>query len=122
MSHYDDPPELSEEWDDELSGPSRMDRRARVLKAVGIVALLSLVLPGVLITWSTSRATARAACTIAVDYYAPSAVSVDATFDLFPVRTLGWNCHAIMADGASLRVATLGIIPGAPTLRPLTGT
>jgi hypothetical protein len=122
MTHDDIPPELSGEWDDDSPGPSRMDRRRRILKMVGIIALASLVLPGFLVTWSTSNATARVACDIAVRYYAPAAVSSQARFELLPLDTLGWVCHAQMADGFTLRVASLGPIPGQPVLRPLTGT
>lgn len=117
----DIPPELSGEWDDEPAGPSPMARRARMLRAVGIIALASLVLPGVLVTWSTSRATAHAACGIAAAYYAPTAPAWEATFEFVPLQNFGWNCYAYTADGLVLRVATLGIIPGAPTLQPLTG-
>jgi hypothetical protein len=116
------PPELSGEWDDEPAGPSRLDRRRRLLQTVGIIALASLVLPGFLVTWSTSHATARVACEIAVGYYAPAAVGSQARFELLPLDTLGWVCHAQMADGFTLRVASLGPIPGQPVLRPLTGT
>lgn len=122
MRAGEDPPELSGDWDDDDVGPSSMDRRARVLRIIGIVALSSLVLPGILVTWTTSTATARVACEIAVNYYAPAAESSLARFELVPLDTLGWNCHARMADGITLRVASLGPIPGAPTLRPLSGT
>lgn len=116
------PPELAGAWDEEPDRPSRLDRRARVLKGVGIVALASLVLPGFLVTWTTSQRTAQAACSIAVDYYAPSAASSEARFSIFPVRTFGWVCDARMADGTTLPVAALGPIPGSPRLTPLTGT
>lgn len=121
MTPEDFPPELSDEWDEDAR-PSRFARRARLLKMIGLVALASLVLPGILVTWSTTRATATAACQIAVDYYAPAAEHSSARFEVFPVEIFGWTCHAGMADGTSLRVAHLGVIPGWPTLRPLTGS
>jgi len=117
----DFPPELSDEWDDEPSGPSRMEKRARLMKIIGIVALVSMVLPGVLVTWTTSRATAHAACGIAVAYYAPTAPRWQASFDVLPLQNIGWNCYAYTDDGFTLRVAHLGIIPGVPTLQPTTG-
>jgi hypothetical protein len=117
----DFPPELSDEWSDEPAEPSRRKKRARVMKIIGIVALVSMVLPGVLVTWSTSRATANAACGIAVAYYAPSATRWQASFDVFPLRNIGWNCYAQADDGFVLRVSHLGIIPGVPTLQPSTG-
>ncbi len=115
------PPELSGEWEDSSEGPSRMEKRARVLKIIGIIALVSMVLPGVLVTWSTSRATANAACAIAVAYYAPTAPRWQASFDLLPLQNIGWNCYAATDDGFVLRVAHLGIIPGVPPLQPATG-
>jgi len=115
------PPELSDEWDDEPPGPSPMERRARMMKIIGIVALVSMVLPGLLVTWSTSRATANAACQIAVTYYAPTATRWQANFDFLPLGNVGWNCYAYTEDGFVLRVAHLGIIPGVPTLQPSTG-
>jgi len=115
------PPELSDEWDDEPAGPSRMAKRARVMKIIGIVALVSMVLPGVLVTWSTSRGTATAACSVAVAYYAPTAATWQARFDVLPLRQIGWNCYVSTDDGFTLRVAHLGIIPGLPTLQPTTG-
>ena len=115
------PPDLSDEWDDEPTGPSGFQKRARMMKIIGIVALVSMVLPGVLVTWTTSRATANAACQIAVNYYAPSAPRWQARFDVVPLTIVGWNCYAYTDDGFVLRVANVGIIPGAPTLRPATG-
>jgi hypothetical protein len=115
------PPELTGA-DDEPSTPSRMNKRQRTLKVVGIVALASLVLPGILVTWSTSQRTAQAACFMAVDYYAPTATGFEADFQIFPLRTFGWVCHASMADGTTLPVAALGVLPGSPRLTPLTGT
>jgi hypothetical protein len=115
------PPELSDEWDDEPAGPSRLEKRARMMKIVGVVALVSMVLPGVLVTWSTSRATANGACQIAATYYAPSAPRWQANFDFWPLPNIGWNCYAYTDDGFVIRVAHLGIIPGLPPLQPLTG-
>jgi hypothetical protein len=115
------PPELSDEWDDEPVRSSRMEKRARLMKIVGFIALVSMVLPGVLVTWSTSRATAHAACGIAVAYYAPTAPRWQASFNVLPLQNIGWNCYAYTDDGFVLRVAHLGIIPGVPALQPLTG-
>ena len=91
------------------------------MKIVGVIALVSMVLPGVLVTWSTSRATANAACSIAVAYYAPTATRWQANFDVLPFQNFGWNCYVSTDDGFTLRVAHLGIIPGVPPLQPTTG-
>jgi hypothetical protein len=115
------PSELSDDGDDEPARSSYLDKRARMMKIIGIIALVSLVLPGVLVTWSTSRGTANAACTIAVAYYAPTASRWQASFDIAPLDSIGWNCYAYTDDGFVLRVAHLGIIPGLPAMQPLTG-
>jgi hypothetical protein len=122
VSDNDHPPELSDEWDDLPTGEAPWHKRARFLRLIGIIALASLVLPGVLVTWTTSRQAAKIACEIAVSYYAPAADASVARFELLPLDTLGWNCHAVMADGVTIKVASLGPIPGQPTLRPLTGS
>jgi hypothetical protein len=121
MTTRHDPPELSNEWHDDDRPSPRMARRARLLKVVGIIAVASLVLPGVLITWATSQATARAACNMAIEYYAPAAIGSTANFEVFPLSTFGWTCYAVMADGISMPVVSLGPIPGRPTFKPLTG-
>jgi hypothetical protein len=115
------PPELSDEWENEPERPSSIAKKAKLMKIIGIVALVSMVLPGVLVTWTTSRATANAACGVAVAYYAPSASRWQASFDVLPLGHIGWNCYVYTDDGFVLRVAHLGIVPGVPTLQPSTG-
>ena len=108
--------------DDELDRPLYSRRRRNLMRFVVLLAIGALVLPGVIVTWTTQLRTANYACQIAVDYYAPGATSSRASFDLFPTELLGWNCHAVMFDGQEFFVAHLGVVPGAPRLIPLTGT
>lgn len=108
--------------DDETEPPLYSRRRRQVMRFVVLLAIAALVLPGVIVTWSTQVRTADYACQIAVEYYAPGASGSRASFDLFPSELVGWNCHAVMFDGQEFFVAHLGVVPGAPRLIPLTGT
>ena len=121
----DDPIELRE-WPDDpdrdsSAGLSPWERRRRVLRWVSIVAMLALVIPGALGTWSVARNTAAQACRMAVDFYAAPGVPSRIAFDLTDPRLLGWNCYAQAPNGEVL-VAALGLIPGTPRLEPRSGT
>lgn len=107
---------------DESERPLYSRRRRNLMRFIVFLAIGALVLPGVVITWSTQLRTAQYACQIAVSYYAPGATSSRATFALVPADLLGWNCHAVMFDGQEFFVAHLGVVPGAPRLVPLTGS
>jgi hypothetical protein len=109
-------------FDDDLDRPLYSRRRRNLMRFVVLLAIGALVLPGIIITWSTQLRTAQYACQIAVNYYAPGATSSRASFDLLPTELLGWNCHAVMFDGQEFFVAHLGVVPGAPRLVPLTGS
>ena len=108
--------------DDETDRPLYSRRRRNLMRFVVLLAIGALVLPGIIVTWTTQLRTANYACQIAVEYYAPGATSSRASFDLLPTDLLGWNCHAVMFDGQEFFVAHLGVVPGAPRLIPLTGT
>jgi hypothetical protein len=100
----------------------RRPMRRRFMQFVVTLAIAALVLPGVLVTWTTQVRTAQYACQIATAYYAPGATGSDARFSLVPSSLLGWNCYAVMFDQTEMFVAHLGVIPGAPRLVPLTGS
>jgi hypothetical protein len=108
--------------DDDTDPPLYSKRRQSALRFVVVVAIAALVLPGVIVTWSTQLRTAQYACEIAVAYYAPGASSSRASFDVVPADLVGWNCYAVMFDDQEYFVAHLGVIPGAPRLVPLTGS
>lgn len=92
------------------------------MQIVVSIAIAALVLPGVLVTWTTQVRTANYACQIAVAYYAPGATSSQARFSLAEPTIAGWNCYAVMFNSQEFFVAHLGIVPGAPRLIPLTGS
>ena len=109
--------------DSESDGrPLHSARRRRFMRVVVSIAIASLVLPGVLVTWTTQVRTAAYACEIATAYYAPGATSSKADFRLTPAELVGWNCYAVFFDQSEMFIAHLGVIPGAPRLVPLTGS
>lgn len=120
----DDPRELSHP--DDLDGfdderPSPWERRRRLTRAVSVIALLGLIVPGALATWALARSTAASACRLAVDTQADARTPARVAFELDALETLGWNCYALAPTG-EVRVAVLGVIPGAPDLRPRSGS
>lgn len=121
----DDPRELREaDWPDDgdgSDGPSRWERRARVMRIMSIVALVALVVPGALGTWSLAQSTAAQSCRLAVDALADARTPSRVAFELGSPETAGWNCYAVAPTG-EVRVAVLGVIPGAPDLRPRSGS
>ena len=112
---------MSMNFPDDDEPPFRPMRR-RIMRIVVSVAIAALVLPGFIVTWSTQVRTANFACEIAVDYYAPGAKAAKASFSLLNPSIPGWNCYAVMFDGSEEFVAHLGVIPGAPRLRPQSGS
>lgn len=104
--------------DDDEPAPRRL--RTTVMRVVVLIAVLALVLPGVLVTWTTQVRTAEYACQIATDYYAPGASASLARFTITDPELLGWNCFAQMYNDEEIFTAHLGLIPGAPRLIPLT--
>lgn len=110
-----DYPELDEPDD----APLRSDRRKRILRVVALVSMALLVIPGFIGTVVQAQQSARYACEIARVSLAPGAQNSSARFELFPLVTAGWQCYAEFYDGTSVRIATLGPIPGLPRLRPV---
>ena len=121
----DDPRELREaDWPDDGDGYGRspaLRRRAQLVRVVSLVALFALVVPGALSTWALAESTANRACRLAVDAAADARTPSRVAFELGRLETAGWNCYALAPTG-EVRVAVLGVIPGAPDLRPRSGT
>jgi hypothetical protein len=110
-----DHPELDEPDD----APLRSDQRRRILRVVALVSMALLVVPGFIGTVVQAQQSARYACEIARVSLAPGAQNSSARFELFPLVTARWQCYAEFYDGTSIRIATLGPIPGLPRLRPV---
>lgn len=111
---YDDEPELAGYQPHEK--PLRSPHLVTVMRVVVIVGLVSLLLPGLLLTTNTASNTAQRTCAAYTAYLAPEAVGFSARFELFSVAGIGWNCYAEQYDGSETLLKVLGIIPGEPHL------
>lgn len=114
----DDPIELRGAVDDDAGLPA-WERRRRVMRWVALIALVGMLLPTAVGTYSIARSTAEQSCRLAVDFYANERTPSRVVFELLPPDALGWNCYAATPRGDVL-VAVLGLIPGAPNLVPRT--
>ena len=112
----------NENFDDADDRPLHSPARVLGMRIVVSLAIAGLVLPGILITWSTQARTAAYACGIAVAYYAPGASAAHARFQVMDPRLVGWNCYAEGFNSDETFVAHLGVIPGAPRLVPVSGS
>lgn len=101
----------------ELAGyepiPDRPRRRHAhtVMRAVVILAIVGLVLPGVLITVSTAAATAERSCAIYIDELVPTSAGQSVRFELSSPIGPGWNCYSIAFGGQESLVHAFGLIP-----------
>jgi hypothetical protein len=110
----DDPIELRGAVDDDAVVPA-WERRRRVMRWVALIALVGMLLPTAVGTYSIARATAEQSCRLAVDFYADERTASRVAFELRSLDAVGWNCYAVTPSGEVL-VAALGLIPGAPRL------
>jgi hypothetical protein len=118
----DDPRELRDDLaggdDGDHGGDSRVSawqQRQRLLRWVALVALLGMLLPTGLGTYSTARTTAEKSCRMAVDFYASERTPSRVAFELRAPDAVGFTCYAQLSNGDVL-VAVLGLIPGPPRL------
>jgi len=113
----DDPRELRDDLasDEADAGMPAWERRRRVLRWVALIALLGMLLPTGIGTWSMARNTAEQSCRLAVDFYANERTPSRVAFEVLSPDAIGWMCYAQLSSG-DVRVAVLGLIPGAPRL------
>ncbi|MBX9719628.1 MAG: hypothetical protein K2X36_12430 [Microbacteriaceae bacterium] len=118
MSDDDDPIELRGAVDDDAGVPT-WERRRRVMRWIALIALLGMLLPTAVGTYSVARSTAEQSCRLAVDVAANERTPSRVAFELLSPEAMGWTCYAVIPSGDVL-VALLGLIPGAPRLAPRT--
>jgi len=127
MTH-DDPRELDDwnpddgdhaDWEPDDDAPAPWQRRRRLMRAVALVTMLAMIVPGALTAWGVAQSTAERSCRIAVNFYANDRTPSRVAFELGSADTIGWNCYALAPTG-EVRVALLGLIPGPPRLVPAT--
>jgi hypothetical protein len=118
MEYDDDEPELANYVPNEAR-PLRSRRTVAMMRAVVIVGIGCLVLPGVITSVTVAAATADTTCRAWVRYEAPEASGASARFEMFGAGGLGWECYTVGAFGGDRHVASLGIIPISPKLSPV---
>ena len=96
--------------------PLHSRRRTVIFRAVVLLGLVSLVLPGLVTTVSVASATASRSCAVWVHYVIPDAPGSSARFELFGAGGIGWECYSVCAFGGDRHVVSLGLIPGGPRL------
>ncbi|GLU90764.1 hypothetical protein [Agromyces sp. NBRC 114283] len=94
-------------------GPSRWERRRRVIRFTVIVALVAMLAPIVLSTVSVAQSSAARSCAVIVSAYDRDAAGSHVALELFGPGGAGWICYAD-ASGEPRPVANLGLLPGAP--------
>jgi hypothetical protein len=100
------------EYDPGDERPVHSVARQRAMRIIVVIGLLSLVLPGILITASTQISTADAACRIVVAKVAPDSVGSVARFEFAGADGPGWYCYAERFGGDEVLLRSLGLIPG----------
>lgn len=120
MSDDDDPIELRESLDDDHDDRApAWERRRRVMRWVAIIALVGMLLPTAVGTYSIARTTAEKSCRLAVDVVASERTPSRVSFELLSIEAVGWTCYA-QTPGGDVLIALLGLIPGEPQLVPPT--
>ncbi|QNO36916.1 hypothetical protein H4J02_10625 [Protaetiibacter sp. SSC-01] len=103
------PPELAG-YEPGDGGTLRGPRMRRIARIVVLLAVVSLVLPGVLIGVSTAARTAEVACDIVVAGAAPGATP-EARWEWTGAEGPGWYCYASTFGGREVQLRFLGFIP-----------
>ena len=110
----DDEPELAG-YEPTADRPLRHERVRTMMRAIVVVSLVALVLPGILSSLAIANRTAQASCAAYTQYYAPMATESITRFEVFGAA-LGWNCYAEQFGGDEVLIANLGLIPGGAKL------
>jgi len=83
----------------------------RVMRIMIVAGIVSLVIPGVLVTIGVQQATADRVCAAVVAARAPGQVPAPRFEALGPAGP-GWYCYSRALDGDELLLESLGLIPG----------
>ena len=96
--------------------PLRSKRTVLMMRVVVVLALVGLVLPGIVTTFSVAASSAQSACGVWVAYSVAGQSGADARFEVFGPGGIGWECYSDGAFGGDEHIASLGLIPGPPRL------
>jgi hypothetical protein len=112
---HDDEPELAE-YEPGDGKPLRSPYLVLMMRVVVIVGIAGLILPGIIQTISMTATNAQESCRRWVKYANPDSPGHVARFELFGAGGPGWECYTKGQFGGDEHVATLGLIPGPPSL------
>ena len=94
--------------------PLRSPLLKRITQVAVVAGLVSLVLPGIIVTAGTATATATNSCAVYASVYAEQAASNDARFEFVGPEGPGWYCYVTAFSGEEYLLRPLGLIPGVP--------
>jgi hypothetical protein len=97
--------------------PLRSPRTTLMMRGVVIVALVALILPGIITTYSFAQSTAKSACATYVQAEVNEQNRTEVRFEFMGEGVIGWECYAITATGER-HIVSLGLIPGLPSQVP----
>jgi hypothetical protein len=94
--------------------PLRSPHLKRIMQVVVTAGLVSLVLPGIIVTAGTATATATNSCAVYASVYAQQPATNDARFEFLGPEGPGWYCFVTAFSGEEYLLRPLGLIPGVP--------
>lgn len=106
-----------EDYHPELADYEPHERRSRsprtmfAMRALVILAIAALVLPGVITTATFANSSAQNACALWVDHQVDQQHRSFARFEFFGSGSIGWECYAVTGDG-EVHMTSLGLLPG----------
>jgi hypothetical protein len=109
----DQHPELSG-YEPYADKPLRSTRKTLLLRAIVLLAIIGLVLPGVVTTITVGASNAERACDYRGSILYPQSQEFDARFEVFGPGILGWECYLVDPFDGEQHVDSMGLIPVAP--------
>jgi len=106
-------PEL-DDYEPHDQKPLRSPHLKRIMQVVVTAGLVSLVLPGIIVTAGTAASTATNSCAVYASVYAQQSIANQARFDLLGPVGPGWYCYVTTFSGQEYVLRPLGLIPGVP--------
>jgi len=92
--------------------PLRHPMTLRVMRVVVVLGVAGLVIPGLWRTAAVQADTAARACAALVASSGGAASEPEAHFDITGPEGPGWYCLARAADGRTVVLGGLGLVPG----------
>lgn len=113
----DEHPELSG-YEPHSEKPLRSARTTLLLRAVVLLAVIGLVLPGIVTTITVGSSNAERACDYRGAILQPESREFDARFEVFGPGFIGWECYSVDPFDRDQHLHSMGLIPVAPQAEP----